>query len=43
MNIEESGRQARKKIWGHRKHKAVQEDKKRILAIHVKPGKRNGS
>ncbi|PWL33132.1 MAG: deoxyribodipyrimidine photolyase [Fluviicola sp. XM-24bin1] len=43
VNLEESGRKARTKIWGHRKHKEVQEEKKRILAVHVKPGKRNGA
>lgn len=43
VNLEESGRQARSKIWGHRKMKEVQEEKKRILALHVKPGKRNGA
>lgn len=43
VNLEESGRNARTKIWGHRKNKAVQEEKKRILAVHVKPGKRNGA
>lgn len=43
VNLEESGRNARTKIWGHRKHKKVQEEKRRILAVHVKPGKRNGA
>ncbi|MCR9172108.1 MAG: DNA photolyase family protein [bacterium] len=43
VQLEESGRRARTKIWGHRKNKAVQEEKKRILAVHVKPGKSNGA
>jgi len=43
VDLEESGRNARKKIWGHRKHEEVKEEKKRILAVHVKPGKRNGA
>lgn len=43
VNLEESGRKARTKIWGHRKHREVQEEKQRILAIHVKPGRRNGA
>lgn len=43
VNLEESGRKARTKIWGHRKHKEVQEEKNRILAVHVKPGKSNGA
>ncbi len=43
VNLEESGRKARTKIWGHRKHKEVQEEKRRILAVHVKPGKSNGA
>jgi len=41
--LEESGKKARTKIWGHRKNKQVQEEKRRILAVHVKPGKSNGA
>lgn len=43
VNLEESGRHARTKIWGHRKHKEVQDEKRRILAVHVKPGKSRGA
>lgn len=43
VQLEESGRHARTKIWGHRKHKEVQAEKQRILAVHVKPGKSNGA
>lgn len=36
VNLEESGRQAREKIWGHRKNKLVQQEKHRILNTHTK-------
>ncbi len=35
VDLQESARAARIKIWGHRKHPLVQEERKRILAIHV--------
>lgn len=35
VDLQESARAARAKIWGHRKHPLVQEERKRILAIHV--------
>lgn len=43
VELEESGREARTKIWGHREHVEVQTEKQRILAVHVKPGKSNGA
>lgn len=36
INLEESGKAARKKIWGHRSHPAVKEDKQRILKLHTR-------
>lgn len=38
VNLEESSRFARKKIWGHRKHPLVQEERKRIIKKHIKKG-----
>ena len=38
VNLEESSRLARKKVWGHRKHPLVQEEKKRIIKKHIKKG-----
>jgi len=35
VNLQESSRIARDKIWGHKKHPAVQEEKKRLLQTHV--------
>ena len=35
VDLQESARSARTKIWGHRKHPLVQQEKKRILAKHV--------
>lgn len=36
VNLEESARAARTKVWGHRKHPLVQQENKRILQKHVK-------
>jgi deoxyribodipyrimidine photo-lyase len=36
VNLEESARAARKKVWGHRRHPLVQKENKRILKKHVK-------
>jgi len=41
VDLEETARIARTKIWGHRDSKDVQLEKRRILKLHVKPGKRN--
>lgn len=35
INLEESSRLARDKIWGHKKHPAVVKEKKRLLKTHV--------
>ncbi len=35
VDLQESARIARDKIWGHKKHPAVQKEKKRILNTHV--------
>lgn len=35
VDLQESARMARDKIWGHKKHPAVQEEKKRLLRTHV--------
>ena len=35
VNLQESARFARAKIWGHKKHPAVQKEKKRLLNTHV--------
>ena len=35
VDLQESARFARDKIWGHKKHPAVQKEKKRILNTHV--------
>ncbi|WNW00791.1 FAD-binding domain-containing protein [Tenacibaculum sp. HL-MS23] len=35
VNLQESARTARDKIWAHKKHPAVQKEKNRILNIHV--------
>lgn len=37
VNLEESSRIARKKVWGHRIHPLVLKENKRILKVHVKP------
>ncbi|MFS4494473.1 deoxyribodipyrimidine photo-lyase/cryptochrome family protein [Maribacter sp. 2308TA10-17] len=35
VDLQESARMARAKIWGHKKHPAVQKEKKRLLNTHV--------
>lgn len=35
VDLQESARTARDKIWGHKKHPAVQKEKKRLLRMHV--------
>ena len=35
VDLQESSRQARDKIWGHKKHPAVQKEKNRLLKVHV--------
>ncbi len=35
VDLQESARLARDKIWGHKKHPAVQKEKKRLLETHV--------
>ncbi|WP_218599222.1 cryptochrome/deoxyribodipyrimidine photo-lyase family protein [Polaribacter sp. NJDZ03] len=35
VDLQESARLARDKIWGHKKHPAVQKEKNRILNMHV--------
>ena len=35
VDLQESSRLARAKIWGHKKHPAVQQEKKRLLQTHV--------
>ncbi|WP_165730956.1 cryptochrome/deoxyribodipyrimidine photo-lyase family protein [Polaribacter sp. 20A6] len=35
VNLQESARLARDKIWGHKKHSAVEKEKNRILNMHV--------
>ena len=35
VDLQESSRAARDKIWGHKKHHAVQKEKKRLLRTHV--------
>ena len=37
VDIEESGRKAREKIWGHRDHPLVRSENARIIATHSKP------
>jgi len=36
VDLKESGKKARKKIWGHRKHQLVRQERKRILAVHIR-------
>ncbi|MEO9533920.1 MAG: deoxyribodipyrimidine photo-lyase [Crocinitomicaceae bacterium] len=36
VDLAESGKKARAKIWGHRKHPTVKEENQRILATHVR-------
>jgi len=40
VDLQESARAARDKIWSHRDHPEVKKDAKRILAKHVRPGSR---
>ncbi|MCL5246814.1 DNA photolyase family protein [Cellulophaga sp. 20_2_10] len=35
VDLQQSAKAARDKIWGHKKHPAVQQEKNRILATHV--------
>ena len=35
VNLQESARAARAKIWGHKKHPEVQKEKMRLLHTHV--------
>ena len=35
VDLQESSRMARDKIWGHKKHPAVQKEKTRLLRTHV--------
>jgi deoxyribodipyrimidine photo-lyase len=39
VSLEESGKKARAKIWGHRKNELVREENKRILTTHVRKKK----
>ena len=43
IDLVESSRTARKKIWGHRKHPLVQKENKRILKKHIKQRKKKPS
>ena len=36
IDLQESAKKARVKVWGHRKHHLVQKENKRILKKHVK-------
>ncbi len=36
VDLQESGKKARVKIWGHRKHEAVKAEKKRIIKTHTR-------
>jgi len=36
VDLSESGKQARKKIWGHRSHPMVKQEKERILKKHTR-------
>lgn len=40
VDLQESARAARDKIWGHREHPEVKQDARRILAKHVRKGSR---
>ena len=35
VNLQKSASSARAKIWAHKKHPAVQKEKKRLLQTHV--------
>jgi deoxyribodipyrimidine photo-lyase len=39
VDLEESARAARDKIWEHKKHPAVQKEKQRLLNTHVNKSK----
>ena len=39
VNLEEAGKLARKKIWGHRKNELVKQEKQRILNTHTNRSK----
>ena len=41
VDLQESGKHARNKIWGHRKNQAVKEDSKRILETHTRANRGN--
>jgi len=36
VDLQESGKKARTKIWGHRQHEAVKAEKKRIIVTHTR-------
>lgn len=40
VDLTESGKRARDKIWGHRKNDTVKKDSKRILATHTRANRR---
>ncbi len=41
VDLKESGKRARDKIWGHRKNELVKKDSQRILAMHTRANRRN--
>ena len=41
VNVTEAGRAAREKIWSHRNHEVVQQEKARILFTHTRNKKLN--
>jgi deoxyribodipyrimidine photo-lyase len=41
IDLSESGKNARQRIWGHRKEDLVKQENRRILAKHTIPGRRN--
>lgn len=41
VNLQESGKHARNKIWGHRKNELVKKDSQRILAMHTRANRKN--
>ncbi|QSE95849.1 FAD-binding domain-containing protein [Fulvivirga lutea] len=41
VDQKEASKHARQKIWSHRKNELVKDEKKRILAKHVIPGRKN--
>ena len=38
VELGESGKKARQKIWGHRKHSLVQQENRRIVSVHTRKG-----